>query len=467
MIRWLGRVGVPFVLTSLFPFSGSAQEAVEIRSFQAETGNVALGGVLRLDTSPYLAPEKDHEQPDRDLVPLFLYEGKYLFSRGSAGGIHIVDRDAFEFNLYARYRFQQLDPESNRFFEGLQERQTTVDAGLQISVEQNWGDLRIAWLTDALDRHDGEEVELSYRYGFEAGGWSLSPFASWSWRDEKLTDYYFGVSEAEARPDRPVFSAGSSQWFGIGLNAARQVSDRTMIFGNVGVYATGSDVVDSPLVDKSAYVSAFLGGTYRFGNVREPIYIGNPERHKEWTWKVNYGYQADGNIVGDLDQGNFSRSSFSDARIGGFTLGRLLRDGRRANLYGRFALFRHFEDHEGNGDFFSYSAYAMATGKGYSRWSNEEWFRWGLGFGASYAQRVPITEKRKQVGRDSNTAHFLSYLEMQLDFPLRRVSKAAWLQNCYAGLSIVHRSGMFGTSDILGDVAGGSDWMTAHLECVR
>ena len=58
-------------------------------------------------------------------------------------------------------------------------------------------------------------------------------------------------------------------------------------------------------------------------------------------------------------------------------------------------------------------------------------------------------------------------LEMTLDFPLRRISKANWLQRCYAGLSIVHRSGIFGTSDILGDVSGGADWMTAHVACTR
>jgi hypothetical protein len=39
------------------------------------------------------------------------------------------------------------------------------------------------------------------------------------------------------------------------------------------------------------------------------------------------------------------------------------------------------------------------------------------------------------------------------------------MQNCYAGVTVVHRSGIFGTSDLLGDVAGGADWITAHLEC--
>jgi hypothetical protein len=47
------------------------------------------------------------------------------------------------------------------------------------------------------------------------------------------------------------------------------------------------------------------------------------------------------------------------------------------------------------------------------------------------------------------------------------MSKAKWLQDCYAGVTLVHRSGIFGTSNLLGDVSGGADWFTAHLECVR
>ena len=80
---------------------------------------------------------------------------------------------------------------------------------------------------------------------------------------------------------------------------------------------------------------------------------------------------------------------------------------------------------------------------------------------------MPIAEQRKQDAKGDNTSHFLNYLEMTLDFPLRRVSRSSWIKDCYAGLSIVHRSGIFGTSDFLGDVSGGADWITAHLECTR
>ncbi len=106
-------------------------------------------------------------------------------------------------------------------------------------------------------------------------------------------------------------------------------------------------------------------------------------------------------------------------------------------------------------------------GKGCSPWSKEEWFRYSFGYGMSYAEKVPIAEQRKQASKGENTSHFLNYLELTLDFPLRRVSKASWLQDCYAGVTVVHRSGIFGLSDILGDLAGGADWITASLECTR
>jgi outer membrane protein len=322
-------------------------------------------------------------------------------------------------------------------------------------------------LTDTLDRHNGQEASLGYRYRFDAGRWSISPFLKWSYQDKKLTDYYFGISEDEALPGRPEFSAGSSQWVSFGVNTAWHATERIVLFANVGFGGTDSDVIDSPLVDEAGFSALFIGGTYTFGNANKPADINDPLRKGEWSWRVNYGYQAEGNIVSEIDQGDFSKSTLADTRIGGLTLGKLLHDGPRVDFLGKFALMRHFEEDEGNGNFNSYNAYISAMGKGYSGWTGEEWFRWSFGFGMSYAETVPIEEQRKQGSRGENTAHFLNYLEMTLDFPLRRMSRANWLQDCYAGLTIVHRSGIFGTSDLLGDVSGGSDWITAHLECVR
>lgn len=468
MISILLRRASYATLVSLLLLSDTAlsQEVAEIPFSRAPEGTAALGGGLRFGQSPYLASDNEDDRT-LDLVPLYLYNGKYLFARGTSGGVHVFRNDALEFNLYTRYRFQQLDPDSNEFYAGLEKRRQSLDAGIELAVRQKWGELTFDWVADTLNRHKGQEARLSYRYRFERGPWSFSPFINWTWQDDNLTNYYFGVSEAEATAERPAFLPGSSQWVSFGMNTSWQISDRIEFFGNFSFGGVDSEVLLSPLVEEDSFSSVFIGGTYMFGNARRPDYIMDEERMGEWSWRVNYGYQAEGNIVSEIDQGDFSRSTYADTNIGGLTFSRLLSQGERVDFEGRVAWFRHLEEDEGNGNFSSYAAYIMAVGKGYLPWSDEEAFRWGFGFGMSYADKVPIAEQRKQAARNSNTSHFLNYLEMQVDFPLRRVSKAKWLQSCYAGLTIVHRSGIFGTSDFLGDVSGGSDWITAHLECKR
>jgi outer membrane scaffolding protein for murein synthesis (MipA/OmpV family) len=442
----------------------AAQEVAEIPFWHTPEGTAALGGGLRFGQSPYLASDSEDER-NLDLVPLYLYNGKYVFARGTSGGIHLVRNDALELNLYARYRFQRLEPDSNEYYAGLEEREQSLDAGFELALRRRWGELSLDWVTDTLDRHGGSEARIAYRYRIDAGPFQVSPFINWTWQDADLTNYYFGVSEAEATPDRPAYLPGESQWVSFGLNASWQLADNIVLFGNVAFAGTESKVLDSQLVEEDSLSSAFVGGTYQFGNARRPDYMMDEDRIGEWSWRINYGYQADGNIVSEIDQGDFSKSSVADTNIGGLTFSKLLQDGERVDFLGRVAWFRHYEKDEGNGNFSSYAAYIMARGTGYSPWSKEEVFRWGFGFGMSYAETVPIAEQRKQAAKGDNTAHFLNYLEMTLDFPLRRVSEARWLENCYAGLTIVHRSGIFGTSDFLGNVSGGSDWLTAHLEC--
>lgn len=446
--------------------AASAQEVTDIPFFSAPPGSAALGAGLRVGQSPYFANDSDDERLS-DLVPLYLFEGEYLFARGTAGGLHLVKKNGLELNLLTRYRFLELDPDSNAFYEGLESRDQTLDAGVEFALRKEWGELIFDWVADTLDRSNGQEASVSYRYRFNTGPWSISPYVSWSWQDANLTNYYYGVSEAEARPDRPAYAPGESQWIEFGLNTAWHVSDRIVFFANVGFAGGDSVVNNSPLVEENGRSAGLVGGTYLFGNARRPDYIVDDSRAGEWSWRVNYGYQASGNIIGTIDQGDISKSSVADTNIGGVTLSKLLSSNGRFDFLGRFAVFQHMESDEGNGNFQSYAAYISAMGKGYSSWTDEELFRWSFGFGMSYATKVPIAEQRKQAAKNDNTSHFLNYLELTVDFPLRRVSKASWLQNCYAGAAVVHRSGIFGSSDFLGSVSGGSDWVTAHLECTR
>jgi len=440
--------------------TASGTDVARIPIIDAPPGTPALGGGLRIGTSPYAGDEVFV-----DLVPLYLYEGRFLYAHGTEFGAHLFRNDTFSVGALARYRFTHLDPDESEQLAGLEERDQTVDGGVAIQWRGAWGEIEGDWVTDLRDRHEGEEFNLTYRYRWEVGSWMLSPFVGLTFQNDDLTGYYYGVSEAEATDTRPAYDPGNARNFSFGLNLWYQLTDHIFLFGNTGFETLGSSIQDSPIVEEDVLTTAFVGAGYLFGNTHKPK--RRPAgREGEWSWRINAGYAARENIFPYLMAGQWNRSDKADTDIAGLTLGKLLMGGPRVDFYGKLALFRHFE-HDYQSDFWNYTGYIMAVGKGYLPWSDELAFRYGFGFGVSYAESVPAVERIKQAERDRNTSHLLNYLEFMADVPLARVTKAKLVRNCFAGVTVVHRSGIFGSSDILGEVSGGSDWVTLHLECLR
>jgi len=251
-----------------------------------------------------------------------------------------MNTDAVELNLLARARLLRLDPGESEVLEGLEPREHSLDGGAEIRLRGDWGELQSAWLTDTLARHRGESAEVSYRYRLDYGRLSITPFVSWEWYDDDLTNYYYGVGSDEARPGRPEYTPGSSNWFSFGLNTSYALSDRTMFFANMSLGDVDPAVKNSPIVDASNRAAFYVGGAYVFGNSLEPAVDYAPERASEWSWRVNFGYAAEDNVVGGIEQGVLIRSTHANTRIGGVTLGKLIAAGPRADITGPGATSR-------------------------------------------------------------------------------------------------------------------------------
>ncbi len=433
--------------------------------------SVGLGFGLRFGASPYKDVDNTSSitsDNNFDLLPLYLYEGEYLYFHGSSWGLHTYNNGFFDLDILARARFDRLEAGSSAYLEGMEDREQSIDAGLGMGITGDWGELRAEWVRDTLGRHQGAEFDLTYRYPFEYRNWMFSPFISYLWQDQDLANYYYGVRPEEARDNRPEYKASEQHFYRLGLNSSYHLTPRWLIFANVAYEHLGSAATGSPLTDTSHTTAAMLGASYFFGQLSNPT-IDNGDksgsRNSEWSWRVNYGYTAEATFHKVL-RGDLSRSSRVDTNLFGITVGKLLQAGPRVEYYGKLSLNRRLENGYQD-DFWEYAASVMAMGKGYSPWSSREVFRYGLGFGFSYAEKIPAVEKEKQSGTDDETSHFLTYMEAQLDFPLRNYFKARSVNNCYAGLTVVHRSGIFATSDILGNVSGGSDVLSIHLECMR
>ncbi len=458
------RLAVVWLLAAwLLPGLASGEEIFRIPFEEAVRGTPAIGGALKANPKPYIGSADQYET---DLVPLYLYEGEHVFARGTSIGAHLWESEGLVVDLLGQYRFTQLRPDEEDL-DGLEPRKSTLEVGLRATLTGPWGRLQAQWLTDALDYHGGEATEVSYGFPMRLGRWWITPWLSYEWQSAELVDYYFGVSGAEAEASGiPAYSAGRAGIFGWGINTGYRITDNVIVFANLGQYRLDDSIADSPLSFESMQDMVYAGTTVAFGQAYAYGRRDGESRPGLWTWRVNAGYAAEGNIVGDVSEGDLRPANELDSPIIGVTLSRLVRPGPRVDIYGRFSLFRHFE--EGSNDSFSsYAAYVMAIGKSYFSWSDQEAFRFGFGFGASYASRVPAFEKIKQARRDRNTNHLLTYLELSVDTPMANFTRARSVRNCYAGATVVHRSGIFGYSSMLGNVAGGSNWITLSLECKR
>ena len=460
-----------FALCVFAPAVIATNPVTEIATGDIPEGTLGLGFGWRFGTSPYRGIDdissKETEE-DSDLLPFYYYEGRYLFAHGSTAGIHLFDTGTFSADALIAYRFDRLEPERDDYFDGVNEREQSLDGGLRASARGDWGKLSLTWLTDTLDRHNGEEIDLTYRYQFSLGKWFVSPFASYVHWDEALTRYYYGVTRDESREDLPVYRPGASTIARVGVNATYRMSKRLRLFANFAVDHLDEEITDSPLVDEDWLPTTMVGLAYNFGNILDESSSGrrDPERAGQWSWRVNAGYTAE-HTFHAVHRGAIKQNDSVETYLAGLTLSRLALDGKRLDVWGRVSINRRLEN-DLQDDFWEINPYIMLMGTGYSPWSNREIFRYGFGYGFSYADDIPAVEKRKQEKRGKNSSHFLNYLEATVDFPLRNFfGERGWWKHCYSGFTIVHRSGIFARVDILGNVDGGSDVFTGHLECKR
>ncbi|MCB1684444.1 MAG: MipA/OmpV family protein [Pseudomonadales bacterium] len=429
----------------------------------SEPGSVAVGFAWRWGDSPYVDVDdigSIYGNNSSDLVPLYLYEGKRLFAHGTEAGIHMLPDRPVRVDLIARYRLDRLEVEASEFYAGMSDRKQSLDGGVALTLEQPWGTVAFTAVSDLLARHNGEELDLTYLLPLEYGRWTFTPSASLVYQSRDLTDYYFGVSDSEARVDRPAYRPDSALFWRAGLNTSYQLSRNLQLFANVSYTALDETVQDSPLTDRDNLFASFVGGSYTLGNA-----LPKPGEKGTWSYRINAGYTGEATFA-KTHTGDLRRYKDLDSSMAGFTIGKLFNDGRRADLWGRISVNRHFQDGYQK-DFFEYVAYVMAMGSGYAPWSDRELFRYGFGFGISYAERIPYAERIKQIRHGDEVSHWLNYLEAQVDFPLQNLFGKRAPRDCYIGLSLVHRSGIFGGSDMLGNTDGGSEIVTGHIECKR
>ena len=94
------------------------------------------------------------------------------------------------------------------------DRDFTVDGGLELLYYLGDSELQLQVLTDISDRHNGQEVWLSWAIPQASGRWQWVPSFGVNWKSGRAADYYYGVQKSEAQPGLPAHRVdAATNWF--------------------------------------------------------------------------------------------------------------------------------------------------------------------------------------------------------------------------------------------------------------
>lgn len=233
-----------------------------------------------LDAPDY--PGADQRQMRTLALPYVVYRGEVLrIGDGQSARAVAATGQRYELSLSFDAAFD-ANSEDNRAREGMTDLDYLFELGPRWSYRlletgpaaSGHGELDLslqvrAVLSTNLDSlsHRGYVAEPMLRYRHNellSGSLDLAVTLRPVWADQKLQGYFYDVSDADSRPDRPAFHARAG-YFGTHLNisATWHLSERLRVFGGLQtLWQNGNGNNSSPLFRDSPGIGAGAGFTW-------------------------------------------------------------------------------------------------------------------------------------------------------------------------------------------------------------
>ena len=422
-------------------------------------GGAGVGMLISSERSPYRG-----EGFRRDVLPVYLYEGERVFLRTDRLGLKFAPAAGQELDVYLRRRFAgfPLD-ETPTALQGLPMRHGGADLGATWRLHAGAARLHASAALSLAGEPRGQEVSLGAYGDWLLGPVTLRPAATATWRSSGLNDHYFGVPPELATPSRPAYEAGAGVDFFVGLYASYPLTDGWRLFAGAGATRYSAAVRASPIVEGGTHPGVTLGATYNLqANTVRAAVAESPT-----ILRVLVGVAAVDkcNIVLITTLQCTTINSTTPTEIAGVTVGKMLVKGLNDwpfDVAGFLGVIYH-RDRPYQRDGAELNLFLKGVFRGFP-WSDRVLTRAGFGWGISISDPVPYAEVAEQASRGRLTSRILNYVEPSIDISIGDViGQPAWKET-FLGLSVTHRSGIFGTSRLLGNVDGGSNYVTLYVE---
>ncbi|MGB0494954.1 MAG: MipA/OmpV family protein [Kangiellaceae bacterium] len=266
--------------------SCEAKEALKSEDCtQVGEWNFALGVGIGVRTNPL----NNSNNIPLILLPQVSYYGNNFFIENLDFGYNLYDSDVSQLNLlatpsYDSVFFNRWDP-SNIFVDigaqtqtaGLNTQEdnfTEIDpqevsdrefsylGGVEYSYLWQKSQIQFSLLSDISNTHSGSEARFAYQY--KANDYFSTTFGL-TWKDETLTDYYYGVDENEVIDNRGSYDASSSisPFIRFALKTSHHKDAWRM---SLEIQQLDSGINQSPLLKDDRIITFFIGKYFHWND---------------------------------------------------------------------------------------------------------------------------------------------------------------------------------------------------------
>lgn len=199
-----------------------------------------------------------------NILPIVYYESGNFSILGPRFGYEFADLEGFEFTFVGQLNLGGYKEEDGDIFTGMEERSGSVDLGLEIEYESDYGDFSFSYLTDATSEHEGNELSFKYSLPFIFESSMVTPYIGYVRQSEEMIDYYYGVRANEATLERPFYKGEAASGIEVGVFSLWRFGKHHNVVSDLSFVTLADEIKDSPLVDASNNVSLILGYLYVF-----------------------------------------------------------------------------------------------------------------------------------------------------------------------------------------------------------
>jgi outer membrane protein len=248
-------VSVSKFLCCVFLYSSivQAEDELEKQPERKHQSGFFYGAMLGLNNEIYKGVDNDFTA-----FPVIGYRSDRFNFLGPFISYRLLKYGYYELNSNMRYRFAGYDESDSEVFNGMHDRDASLDLGLGLSYKQeNWAG-KFDVLHDVIGTSNGFELNSSIGKTFYFGPIFIEPNLGLSYWNNQYVDYYYGVEAFEVNSNRQEYKGDYALNKNLGLNISTPIFFGGFTRLSLEQTFYGSSIKKSPLTDTDTSFSLRL-----------------------------------------------------------------------------------------------------------------------------------------------------------------------------------------------------------------